>query len=43
MDNIMYCDVAQWHHIRRLILEKGMPKKQDYRDQPAHHKKNIGV
>jgi transposase len=24
----MYCDVAQWHHIRQLILEKGMPKKQ---------------
>ena len=24
----MYCDVAQWRHIRRLILEKGTPKKQ---------------
>jgi transposase len=23
----MYCDVRQWRHIRRRILEQGMPKK----------------
>jgi transposase len=28
----MYCDVAQWRHIRRLVLEKGKPKKQVSRE-----------
>jgi transposase len=28
----MYCDVRQWRHIRRCILEKGMPKKRVSRE-----------
>jgi hypothetical protein len=28
----MYCDVGQWRHIRRRILEKGTPKKQVARE-----------
>ena len=28
----MYCDVGQWRHIRRRILEKGTPKKQIARE-----------
>ncbi len=28
----MYCDVRQWRHIRRRILEKGTPKKQVARE-----------
>jgi transposase len=28
----MYCDIGQWRHIRRRILEKGTPKKQVARE-----------
>jgi hypothetical protein len=28
----MYCDVRQWRHIRRCILEKGIPKKRVSRE-----------
>src|ERR1700730_19408851 len=26
-DGFMYCDVRQWRHIRRRVLEQGAPKK----------------
>jgi transposase len=28
----MYCDITQWRHIRRRIMEKGAPKKQISRE-----------